>query len=52
MALRKLLEAKDAAVRANVPPPKDPHAPELKLDEPMETGGHDIDRDGPVPFSG
>lgn len=55
VALRKLLEAKDAAVRANLP------APELKdrgtvalaspdLGEPREVGGHDVDRDGPFNF--
>lgn len=56
VALRKLLEAKDAAVRANV------HIPEVKprktsdvafgeIGEPREIGGHDPDRDGPVPFA-
>lgn len=86
VALRKLLEAKDAAVRANLPGPRDFHTnkrldvePEftglkesgaalkrmVELDEqidaehpgfmtgePVEIGGHDEDRDGPVPFSG
>lgn len=60
VALRKLLEAKDAAVRANLPAPKffgqdiEPgrNEPEPPIGEPVETGGHDEDRDGPVPFSG
>lgn len=93
VALRKLLEAKDAAVRANLPPPADTFdqkttavasednellkAPHVdwkttavasedtrplddpmqigKLDdwgEPKEIGGHDEDRDGPIPFDG
>lgn len=74
VALRKLLEAKDAAVRANLPAPgfqapgKRPTIAELEkhLDrhgqgsidihqdgevEMRETGGHDEDRDGPVPFA-
>lgn len=55
VALRKLLEAKDAAVRANLPAPtfgqRDLLA-EVKIGEPREVGGHDEDRDGPVPFSG
>lgn len=64
VALRKLLEAKDAAVRSNLPAPtfgqkelpmaSEPK-PELSDDEDLaviETGGHDIDRDGPVPFGG
>jgi hypothetical protein len=55
VALRKLLEAKDAAVRANLPAPTFgqkslPIEPEI--DEPVEIGGHDEDRDGPVPFGG
>jgi hypothetical protein len=25
---------------------------EVGIDEPLETGGHDIDRDGPIPFDG
>lgn len=55
VALRKLLEAKDAAVRANLPAPTFgqkslPIEPEI--DEPREIGGHDEDRDGPVPFGG
>lgn len=52
-ALRKLLEAKDAAVRANLPAPKlsDPRpAPKPELDEPVEVGGHNEDKDGPIPF--
>lgn len=68
VALRKLLEAKDAAVRANLPAPLQASRPaglgaELKdrepaavasqeIGEPVETGGHDVDRDGPVPFGG
>lgn len=57
VALRKLLEAKDAAVRANLPGPtfrfdmKSPVASEQPIGEPVETGGHDEDRDGPVPFN-
>lgn len=55
VALRKLLEAKDAAVRANLPAPTFgqkslPLASERKIGEPVETGGHDEDRDGPIPF--
>ena len=64
VALRKLLEAKDAAVRANLPAPKledrEPSSEARQsspagvasqdLGEPREIGGHDIDRDGPVPF--
>lgn len=94
VALRKLLEAKDAAVRANLPAPgketqcahnqiyADDGSPDFgtctqchervsragyaqssgraegfliklpELGEPQEVGGHDEDRDGPVPFSG
>lgn len=48
VALRKLLEAKDAAVRANLHNPA-PVASE-PIGEPREVGGHDIDRDGPVKF--
>lgn len=48
VALRKLLEAKDAAVRANLHNPA-PVAFE-PIGEPREVGGHDIDRDGPVKF--
>jgi len=58
VALRKLLEAKDAAVRANLPAPRFEGPPrhvvigdEPELDEPKEVGGHDENRDGPVPFS-
>lgn len=56
VALRKLLEAKDAAVRANLPVPvlKDRDTAGVAspdLGEPREVGGHDLDRDGPVPFS-
>lgn len=54
VALRKLLEAKDAAVRANLPAPKLGGSKrmdvELKPGEPREVGGHDEDRDGPIPF--
>jgi hypothetical protein len=56
VALRKLLEAKDAAVRANLPGPyagldrDKPMASEQPIGEPVETGGHDEDRDGPIPF--
>lgn len=56
VALRKLLEAKDAAVRANLPPPgfaeKPRVASEDQLGEPREIGGHNEDRDGPVKFDG
>jgi hypothetical protein len=58
VALRKLLEAKDAAVRANLPGPyagldrDKPMASEQPIGEPVETGGHDEDRDGPIPFGG
>ena len=56
VALRKLLEAKDAAVRANLPPPEFKDRPavasEPPIGEPRETGGHDEDRDGPIPFDG
>lgn len=53
VALRKLLEAKDAAVRANLPEPRmrGPVSEDLPpLNEPREIGGHDEDRDGPIPF--
>lgn len=55
VALRKLLEAKDAAVRANLPVPtfgseKASVASKPELGEPREIGGHDEDRDGPIPF--
>lgn len=58
VALRKLLEGKDAAVRANLPGPRDfstnqrLDAPKPELGEPREIGGHDEDRDGPPPFTG
>lgn len=68
VSLRKLLEAKEAAVRANLPLPslwldRDGAAPKLggqrdlyerkpELGEAVEVGGHDEDRDGPVPFNG
>lgn len=58
VALRKLLEAKDAAVRANLPAPVLGEKPKPKRDfhtnqpigEVVETGGHDEDRDGPIAF--
>lgn len=54
VALRKLLEAKDAAVRANLPAPvmRDVAKPQAVpvIGEPVEVGGHDEDRDGPIPF--
>ncbi len=58
VALRKLLEAKDAAVRANLPAPKSEverwkearQVASSQVGEPREVGGHDEDRDGPVPF--
>lgn len=57
VALRKLLEAKDAAVRANLPAriiaeEKPRVASEPPIGEPREIGGHDEDRDGPLPFTG
>jgi hypothetical protein len=64
VALRKLLEAKDAAVRANLPAPKFGAKGTAVASEPLstpfgdgivearETGGHDEDRDGPIPFDG
>lgn len=57
VALRKLLEGKDAAVRANleVPgfaKPKAPLASIGRLGEPVEIFNADEDRDGPVPFDG
>lgn len=56
VALRKLLEAKDAAVRANLPAPEitHKHSPlaSHNIGEPVEVGGHDEDRDGPIPFAG
>lgn len=62
VALRKLLEAKDAAVRAkdaavraNLPMPQaKPQqvipAGSIQAGEAREIGGHDEDRDGPIPF--
>lgn len=55
VALRKLLEAKDAVVRANIEvpsfaTPKQPLASITPIGEPREIGGHDDDRDGPIPF--
>lgn len=57
VALRKLLEAKDAAVRANLPTPERrplPTSEKISTDdtdiEVIEQGGHDQDRDGPIPF--
>jgi hypothetical protein len=60
VALRKLLEAKDAAVRANIEMPGRPigqdkaalMASDQTLGEAVEIGGHDEDRDGPIPFGG
>ncbi len=53
VALRKLLEAKDCAVRANLPTPgakqKD-LMDELQQNGTREIGGFDEDRSGPVPF--
>ena len=50
VALRKLLEAKDAAVRANLAnkPVRQPVEPEIG--EPVQVGDADIDRDGPLKF--
>lgn len=55
VALRKLLEAKDAAVRANLPAPvrkgeRIEPGTRVELGEPVEVGGHDIDREGAPPF--
>lgn len=51
VALRKLLEAKDAAVRAGLPEPTDNVITEpLELDEVMEITKADIDLDGPPDF--
>lgn len=53
VALRKLLEAKDAAVRSNVGPTtvaSDMSEPEIG--EARTIGNHDEDRDGPIPFEG
>lgn len=56
VALRKLLEAKDAAVRANLPAPRLGPRPtqesQPELGEAVEIGGHDEDRDGGIPFDG
>ena len=58
VALRKLLEAKDAAVRANVgsvaEKPRTPRQAIGDAEDPVvrEVGGHDMDRDGIIPFSG
>lgn len=53
MALRKLLEAKDCAVWANLSP-RGVFKPKLipQAGDIVETGGHDEDRDGPIPFDG
>lgn len=55
VALRKLLEAKDSAVRANVASPtlgmSGSPRPLPNIGEPVESGGFDPDRDGPIPFS-
>lgn len=55
VALRKLLEGKDAAVRANLEVPgfSKPKAPLASIDrlgEPRTILDYDEDRDGPVPF--
>lgn len=55
VALRKLLEGKDAAVRANIDlpgfaQPKRPLASVTDIGEPREIGGHSDDRDGPIKF--
>lgn len=54
VALRKLLEAKDAAVRANLPTREIKDRPAVASEQPLgearEIGGADEDRDGPVPF--
>lgn len=56
VALRKLLEAKDAAVRANLPSPtfgqKELPMASPAIGEPVEVGGYHEDRDGPIPFGG
>lgn len=52
VALRKLLEAKDAAVRANVQSVKAQRSTGPELGEPVELGGHSEDRDGPLKFDG
>jgi hypothetical protein len=57
VALRKLLEAKDAAVRANIEvpgfaKPSRPLASVNELGELQEIGGHNEDRHGPVSFGG
>lgn len=53
VALRKLLEAKDAAVRANVGPTKVASGmSEPEIGEARTIGNHDEDRDGPIPFQG
>lgn len=56
VALRKLLEAKDAAVRANLPALKFGDKPAVASPRPIgearEVGGHDEDRSGPIPFGG
>jgi hypothetical protein len=53
VALRKLLEAKDCAVRANLPPPGAKPVrsdAEPELDEPREVGGHDV-MEEPIDFN-
>lgn len=57
VALRKLLEGKDAAVRANLPvpgfaQPKGALASVTPLGEPREILRADEDRDGPIKFGG
>lgn len=50
VALRKLLEARDCAVRANLPAPsfekREPVEAEPELGEPVEVGDAEISRDG------
>lgn len=53
VALRKLLEAKDCAVRANLPAPsfgqREKAVDRPQVGEAIETGGHDTDN-VPIPF--
>jgi hypothetical protein len=54
VALRKLLEAKDAAVRANLPAQEFRQAPRVASEQPIgearEIINAEDDRDGPIPF--
>jgi hypothetical protein len=55
VALRKLLEAKDAAVRATLPAPgfgDKPRVASQQLGEPREIQNATDDRDGPISFDG